>query len=290
MLICCRHNAAIELNAPHLESGIFGKSLTDCLLRKGYGNGFYPALSTLEKARAFEVTAATTSVIIPVLNGAAFIGAAIESVLAQLTESDQVIVIDDGSVDATPDILRTFAGRSTVLQGPKRGVSAARNLGLRNANREFVAFLDHDDLWPPGRHSALLSALMTDPTYNAAAGRIRILTDTAVSGADYLSWDGTHQPGFLWAALFSRSLVNAAGWFDETMAHGEDNDFYIRLQEANMRMKLCDVDALCYRRHSGNATNSAPPKSAVFMDIISRAITRRRKSGTASQTPPTSRE
>ena len=236
------------------------------------------------------MTSATTSVIIPVLNGAAFVGAAIESVLVQLSERDQVIVIDDGSVDATPDILRTFARRCTILQGPKRGVSAARNLGLTSANCEFVAFLDHDDLWPPGRHSALLSAATTDPTCNAAAGRIRILTETAVVRAEYLSWDGTHQPGVLCAALFSRSLVDAVGRFDETMAHGEDNDFYIRLREANMRMKLCDVDALCYRRHSDNVTNSAPPKSAVLMDIVSRAIARRRKSGATSKTSLAPRE
>lgn len=224
-----------------------------------------------------DVGSPATSVIIPVRNGAAFIGAAIESVLVQTTERDQVIVIDDGSVDETPERLRGFGSDILVLRGEKRGVSAARNMGLRRAAGDFIAFLDHDDLWPAGRHSGLLSALTADSAFNAATGRIRILAENRASAADYLTWEGTHQPGFIQAGLFSRPLIESAGLFDEAMPHGEDNDFFIRLKDANMKMKLCDVDALCYRRHSGNATNSAPPKTAVLMDIVSRALARRRQ-------------
>jgi glycosyltransferase involved in cell wall biosynthesis len=112
-------------------------------------------------------------VIIPVLNGEAFIVEALTSVLSQLDREDEIVVVDDGSTDRTRRLLHGHDDRVLVIDGPRRGPSAARNAGLGVARGALIAFLDHDDLWPPGRHRALLSAMEEEDRFNAAAGRIR---------------------------------------------------------------------------------------------------------------------
>ena len=217
-----------------------------------------------------------TTVIIPTLNGAAFIEAALISVLQQTTSRDDVIVIDNGSGDETLTILKRYEPRITVLKEDKPGASAARNAGLRIAKGDFIAFLDHDDQWPADRHAALLSCLLSSGA-NAAVGRLRILVEPGTDGRSYESWDGQIDPKMLGTCLFSRSLIESAGFFDETIrGHWEDNDFYLRLVETGMRPQICDVDALFYRRHSSNITNDSHSRIDIMLDLVRRKMDRRR--------------
>src|SRR4051794_19844716 len=87
------------------------------------------------------------SVIIPVFNGANYIGGAIRSCLEQLGPSDEIVVVDDGSSDGTAEILQKFVSHPRVrgLQQANQRVSAARNAGVRISTGSFVAFLDADD-------------------------------------------------------------------------------------------------------------------------------------------------
>src|ERR1700722_20919914 len=115
-----------------------------------------------------------TSVIMPVRNGVRFVEAAIDSALPQLGPDDEIVVVDDASTDSTLSVLARMQDRRIrVLNGAGRGVSSARNIGLAAAAGEFIAFLDHDDLWPPGRHAVLLRALLTDESIDCAIGRLR---------------------------------------------------------------------------------------------------------------------
>ena len=97
----------------------------------------------------------TVSVIIPTYNRAHCVGEAIDSVLAQDPPADEVIVIDDGSTDATPDDLGAYGDRITVIRQENAGSGAARTAGLRHARCDWITFLDSDDLWYPGRLSLL---------------------------------------------------------------------------------------------------------------------------------------
>jgi glycosyltransferase involved in cell wall biosynthesis len=221
----------------------------------------------------------TTSVIVPVFNGAMLVGEAIGSILAQLDPADEVIVVDDASTDETPRTLAALAPRITVLQGRGEGPSAARNLGLAAARGDFIALLDHDDLWPPGRHQALLAALEADPGADAAAGRVRIRVDSGDCPAFYQQLDGAHWPGILMSCLYRRRLIEAMGPFDVTMRFGEDNDYYQRQIEAGMTVVHCDVDSLIYRRHGGNATNAAPRRAATLLQMLARKVARERARG-----------
>jgi hypothetical protein len=89
------------------------------------------------------------SIIIPTYNRARFIGRAVESALRQTQAGDEVIVVDDGSIDDTPRVLEEFGSRIAVLRSPRGGAGRARNLGVAHARGELVAFLDSDDEWLP---------------------------------------------------------------------------------------------------------------------------------------------
>jgi hypothetical protein len=89
------------------------------------------------------------SVIVPTYNRAAFVGRALESVLRQIRRGDEVIVVDDGSSDDTPEVLEEFRGRIATIRTGRGGAGRARNLGLAHARNELVAFLDSDDEWLP---------------------------------------------------------------------------------------------------------------------------------------------
>ena len=93
----------------------------------------------------------TVSVVIPLYNKAAYIRRALDSVLAQTFVDFELIVIDDGSTDASPEIVRQYRDARIRLIGQKNaGVSATRNRGVAEAKNEWVAFLDSDDEWKPG--------------------------------------------------------------------------------------------------------------------------------------------
>ncbi len=91
------------------------------------------------------------SVVIPTHNRAAEVARAVESVLAQCRQADEVIVVDDGSGDGTEACLAPYRDRIVYLRAPHGGVGKARNLGMRRARNPLLAFLDSDDEWMPGK-------------------------------------------------------------------------------------------------------------------------------------------
>jgi GT2 family glycosyltransferase len=103
------------------------------------------------------------SVVIPTYNREHILGRAIESALGQTYGNVQVVVADDGSRDNTRVVAESYGARVTYVHQPNAGVSAARNLGLRHARGEFVAFLDSDDEWRPWKIDAELAALARHP-------------------------------------------------------------------------------------------------------------------------------
>lgn len=223
-----------------------------------------------------------TSVIIPVRNGARFVAEAVHSVLDQLGADDEVLVVDDASTDATREIVAALEDpRLSILTAAGRGVSAARNLGLAAACGPYVAFLDHDDLWPVGRHEALLAALAAHPASGASFGRVRVLIEPgAAAPAEAMGLDGKHLCELVGSGLYRRSLVTRIGGFCEEMHLREDADFHLRLLEAGLDPLLCDAESLVYRRHAANATNDAPAMRSALLDLLRRKLARAHNPGT----------
>ena len=211
-----------------------------------------------------------TSVIMPVRNGARFIREGIESALAQLAYNDEIVVVDDASTDATRAIVATINDpRLRVLDGAGRGVSSARNIGLSASVGEFIAFLDHDDLWPPQRHAVLLRALTGVPAFDWAAGGLRLKVERDAIGIGALDDLDYPLPAIsLCSSLFRRRLVDQLGGFAETLRFGEDIDFLLRLTELNCRVARVDSDTLIYRRHNANTTLDDVGVEDGFMQVL----------------------
>src|ERR1035437_3719239 len=101
------------------------------------------------------------SVIMPIRNGAAFLGAALESVAREACEGVELVVVDDGSTDASLSILARYRDRlpMRVLEHQTGSWVAGANLGLRDSDASFACILHQDDLWLPGRLGAIRAAL-----------------------------------------------------------------------------------------------------------------------------------
>ena len=99
------------------------------------------------------------SVVIPVFNGASFIARAVDSVLAQTCKDFEIIIVDDGSTDDTQAVLARLATTSGIicLHQQNAGPAQARNLGIKSATGENIAFLDCDDIWFPEKLEAQLA-------------------------------------------------------------------------------------------------------------------------------------
>jgi glycosyltransferase involved in cell wall biosynthesis len=224
-----------------------------------------------------------TSVIIPVRNGSNFIADAINSVLAQLNDSDEVVVVWDDSEDNTVPVLESLKdGRISIMKGPGLGVSGGRNAGLSSASGAFVAFLDHDDLWPPDRHRKMMQMMVDNPQVDAVFGRMRIRLDPgAIPWQWIVDMDNRHIPGpNLGTGLFRRTVLTKIAGFDESLRFGEDVDYFFRLQETGMRIAHCDVDGLIYRRHATNCTNDQLAVQNSVFDVIQRKMARARNAKT----------
>lgn len=178
------------------------------------------------------------SVVIPTYNRSAFLKEAVDSVLAQTAAADEVIVVDDGSTDETPAVLKAFGPHVRSLRQENAGVSAARNAGIRAARGEWLAFLDSDDLWRPRKLEAQLAYLSARPEM-----RICQVEEIWIRNGKRLNPRKYHRKpsGFCFPLLLDRCLVSPSavmihrdvleevGLFDETLPACEDYDLWLRI-------------------------------------------------------------
>jgi glycosyltransferase involved in cell wall biosynthesis len=112
-------------------------------------------------------------VVIPVWNGERYLRDAIESVLGQTHTPLDVVVVDDGSTDATTDIAQSFAPLVRLIRRPHEGLGATRNAGIQAVRGDYIAFLDHDDLWPQRKLELQLAAFRAGDAHELVFGHGR---------------------------------------------------------------------------------------------------------------------
>ena len=224
--------------------------------------------------------APSISAIVPVHNGVAYIAEALASIQAQEHPVSEIVVVDDGSTDGSADIARTLAPEAVLIRQAKAGPAAARNAGAERASGELLAFLDHDDLWPPDRTGALLQGLAAAPDVGVVYGRIRLLEMPGVSpGVLHARLNGQHSPVLFSASLIRRDVWMAVGGMDITLQSSEDLDLCFRLIDANVRMTTVEATTVIYRRHTNSLTRDEMLSAESKLRVLRSAIHRRRSAG-----------
>ena len=175
------------------------------------------------------------SVVIPAYNRADYIAQAIDSVLGQSYPHMEVIVVDDGSTDATPRIAAGYGARITLLRQSNSGVAAARNAGITSSTGEFVALLDSDDRWLSDKIARQIP-FFADENVGLVHGAIRQFRSSdgsfianyfpghVVDVHDLLAFRGLCTQ----TLVFRRSLFDQVGGFDASFQTGEDWEWTIR--------------------------------------------------------------
>ena len=230
----------------------------------------------------------TVSVVIPAYNAARWIGETLDSILAQAFQDFEVIVVNDGSTDDTAAVVAGFGDRVYCIHKPNGGQASARNVGIRAAKGEYIAFVDADDLWAKeklqlqvdllkrtGLAWVYCDAFAFDDTNGARLHRI---------GNVAHQYDGDILKTLFFAdfipsptPVIRRSVFEHVGYFDEdrTVRNREDWDMWLRIA-ACYPIGLVSEPLADYRVHSTSMTGNEDPQ--VFLQghfaVIERAIAR----------------
>ena len=178
------------------------------------------------------------AVIIPTFDRQHFLGRAIDSVLSQTRPAHEVIVIDDGSTDGTVPWLKKEYPTVKLIEQTNQGVSAARNAGIQQAQSEWIALLDSDDEWFPEKLERQVKELQkypeilfchTDEIWIRKGVRVNPMKKHQKFGGMIFSKCLDICRISPSSALFSRTLLDDVGWFDETLPICEDYDLWLRI-------------------------------------------------------------
>lgn len=225
------------------------------------------------------------SVVVPVYNGEAFVADAVDSVLAQSDAAAELVVVDDGSTDATPRILARYGDRIAVVRQANRGLSAARNAGIARATGEMLFFLDADDLQPPGYLAAFAAAAADAPRVDVFhcgwrasdfEGRPLYAQETPLALDD----DPLHRLAVLGSPHIGalgvrRAAVERVGGFDTALDLQEDWDYWLRLAVAGAAFQGVPGVHLTVRRHAGSMARGAGGRLAlVGLEVLERQLAR----------------
>lgn len=226
----------------------------------------------------------TVAAIVPVFNARHYIAETMQSILRQHPAPDEVILVDDGGTDGSIDIARAACPAAVVLPTTGRvGPAAARNLAVTATSADWLAFCDHDDIWPVGRMAALLDA--SDGS-DWVAGRLQLSVEPGYRPDDtILRADGTHVPFMVSASLIRLDLWNRVGGMDPALRGGDDTDLYLRAREAGAVVRLVEHTTLVYRLHASSLTAVERQSVAAATLSVMRAATRRRRAAASGQEP-----
>ena len=216
------------------------------------------------------------SVIIPVYNGERHLRAALESVFAQTHPLHEIIIVDDGSTDSSPEILQSFGDRLTVIRQENQGVAGARNTGLAHASGDAIAFLDQDDLWPPDRTRLLVEALQADGNAEVAVGVVEICYERDAPPLHPWELTPMHREILLGSQLIRTPLFSMLGMLNTNVGYGDDTDFWVRRREHNVQSAMVNEVTLIHRQHAKNTSFDVKVSKFNTLSVMHEHLKRRR--------------
>lgn len=231
------------------------------------------------------------SVIVPTFNCAQFLPEALDSILVQHYANLEIIVVDDGSRDSSADIAEGYGPPVRVIRQKNQGPAAARNRAAREAKGTYLAFLDGDDLWLPGKLKAQVEYLLAHPEagivyasfkrwrMNEAGGypsKETVITSMQDGGIDENCSGWIYHKLLLDSmihiitAMIPRTLFETLGGFDESLRVGEDYDFWLRASRLVQAHKLTR-DVALYRVNPASTTHIPRPICNEWI-VLDRAV------------------
>lgn len=207
------------------------------------------------------------SVVIPAYNAESTLGRALESVVSQTCLAKEIVVVDDGSTDATAKVAADFGSAVKFFRKENGGASSARNFGISKCQHEWIAFLDSDDVWLPNHNQNFRDLLWSHPELNWAFGRYEIEKDqqrlrlsslgsltpnqAATTGHNALQLLATGCSIWTSAVVVRKSCLEEVGGFDERQKTSHDTDLWFRLAVAYQRIGFASEPVAKY--NVGNA-------------------------------------
>jgi glycosyltransferase involved in cell wall biosynthesis len=218
------------------------------------------------------------AVVITTYNHAHFLRCAIESVLAQTRQCDELIVVDDGSEDK-PELIVTAYPAATLIRQRNCGPAAARNAGWRASTCNFFIFLDADDRLLPRAISAGLSGFASEPNSGFVYGGHRriglggepLAPDVMhpIGDYPYRRLLGGNVIGMNATVMFRRACLVAVQGFDEALRHCEDYDLYLRVAKEQQVSSHHEIIAE-YRWHGGNTSGDEKLMLRAALAVLNR--------------------
>jgi glycosyltransferase involved in cell wall biosynthesis len=223
------------------------------------------------------VTAALVSVVIPFYNAKAFLGDAVESVLAQGYRPLEVCLVDDASTDGGAGAAARLAEASPAVRlfrlATNQGPAAARNAGLHAARGDLVTFLDADDLMVPDRVAVQAAYLAAHPEADVVVGLADNVLEPGVAPPSWLPHVGTGvRRGYAYAMtmLARRSVFARVGLFDPTLRVSEDTEWMLRARAAGVVIARIDRALIRRRLHGANLSYRTEEMRAAVHRILLR--------------------
>jgi glycosyltransferase involved in cell wall biosynthesis len=205
----------------------------------------------------------TVSVIIHTYNNEKFIGETIESVLNQTYKDYEIIVVDDGSVDGTRDALLPYMQKIRYHYKENGGIASAKNAGIRLSKAEFIAFLDHDDLWVRDKLKLQMECFNKNPHAGLVYSKYTSFRDDK----ELRTKPEKGYSGWIFKELLSKSFIQTStvivkrecldtvGPYDETFVLGDEYDMFLRISK-RFQCGFIDKGLTRYRVHDTNASKN----------------------------------
>ncbi|NQV01641.1 MAG: glycosyltransferase family 2 protein [Bacteroidia bacterium] len=223
------------------------------------------------------------SVIIPSYNGEKFIADALESVRQQTFPVKEILVVDDGSTDATIDIVKGFPGNIRVCLQKHTGFPAkGRNKGIKESTGTYIAFLDQDDLWPSNAMQIHMESMIKYPFLEVDVGKVQtmVIQKTLAEKPEFGPFGLPKQFFLLSCVLIKKTTFNKVGMFDEQMKYyGSDFDWIIRFREAELSINFHTNLTLYYRLHETNHSRDLSILKQSLIEVFKKSMDRRSASG-----------
>ena len=234
-------------------------------------------------------TLATPSVscVIPVYNGEAHLGEAIDSVLGQDPRPLEVIVVDDGSTDATPEVAQSRGDAVRYVRQANAGPSSARAHGVQLARGALIALLDADDRWLAGKLARQIAELSARRELSGCMTHGRLFWDgDEAMAAEAAAWPAERRVdtgGLIGSTLLAhRSVFDIAGPFDAALPHAGLPEWFARAQEQRLAFETIAEVFVERRMHGGNFSRQRAVRDEEYVRLLKRSLDRRRAGPTSS--------